>query len=101
MRLTDPLNDRQLEVLRWIDEGCPQGVTTGSTYKKSAQALQDRWLVKISKTDDSWSAAVTDMGHYDLKHGAFPPKSAALSGAPMFMPGRGQAAGPTRWPRSC
>lgn len=64
MRATDPLNDRQLEVLRWIDEGCPQGVMTGSTYKKSARALQDRRLVKISRTDDSWSAVVTDIGRY-------------------------------------
>jgi hypothetical protein len=36
MRLTDPLNDRQLEVLRWIANGCPDGIMTGHAYKTTA-----------------------------------------------------------------
>ena len=74
MRLTDPLNDRQLEVLRWIADGCRPGVMVGSTYKVSARALRDRRLVMVSKADDSWSAEVTETGRYYLKHGSFPPK---------------------------
>lgn len=66
----------------------------GSTYKKSARALQDRRLVKISKTDDSWSAVVTDIGHYYLKHRSFPPKSTALTGKPMSTPSRAKTTAP-------
>jgi hypothetical protein len=36
--LYGPLNPRQVAVLRWIAEGCPDGVMTGSTYKMTAVA---------------------------------------------------------------
>jgi hypothetical protein len=34
------LNDRQLAVLRWINDGCPEGVTEGEAHKISAAALR-------------------------------------------------------------
>jgi hypothetical protein len=82
MRLTASLNDRQLQVLRWIADGCPSGVMTGHGHKGTARALQDRRLVKISKRDDVWSAEMTATGTYYLKHGEFPPKGTALPKAP-------------------
>ena len=44
--LKDPLNHRQVEVLRWISEGCPDDRWTDFTYKTTASALQSRRLVE-------------------------------------------------------
>lgn len=66
-----PVNERQLEILRWIADGCPDGVMLGETYKHSAAALKSRHLVKISKRD-GWHAEVTSEGRYFLEHGAYP-----------------------------
>jgi hypothetical protein len=35
---TSPLNVRQVEVLKWIGEGCPDGVIKDFTYKTTAVA---------------------------------------------------------------
>ncbi|WP_161849191.1 hypothetical protein [Frankia sp. ACN1ag] len=37
--LRAPLNARQLEVLRWINDGCPDGVMDGHSHKVTASAL--------------------------------------------------------------
>lgn len=73
VRRTDPLTERQLEVLCWVADGCPDGVMTGHTHKSSARALEGRRLLKISKPNGAWSATVTDIGSYYLAHGSFPP----------------------------
>ncbi|MGD3110877.1 hypothetical protein [Streptomyces sp. YGL11-2] len=68
------LNDRQMEVLRWIAGGCPAG-TWGKddfSYKTSAQALQNRGLVKVSKRGGGWSAESTVAGRHYLEHGTYP-----------------------------
>lgn len=70
-----PLNARQLEVLDWIGEGCPDGIMTGHSHKVTARALQARRLVKISKGKHEWSASLTDAGRYYLDHGTFPPSN--------------------------
>jgi hypothetical protein len=54
--LIDPLNDRQLKILRWIGDGCPPDVMDGYTYKHTARSLQDRKLVYISKRSGRWAA---------------------------------------------
>lgn len=68
------VNDRQLEVLRWIADGCPDGKWTEGdfTYKTSASALKGRGLVTIKGHAKTWSAAVTAVGTHYLEHGAFP-----------------------------
>ncbi len=45
------LSERQLKVLRWIAGGCPAEAWDADdfTYKTSAQALQNRGLVKIAR----------------------------------------------------
>ncbi|MBS1695052.1 MAG: hypothetical protein JST91_22820 [Actinobacteria bacterium] len=48
MGLHDPLNHRQVEVLRWIQEGCPESRWSDSTYKTTAVALQTRRLVEVA-----------------------------------------------------
>jgi hypothetical protein len=56
--LDAPLNSRQLAVLRWIDEGCPDDRWTVVTYKAVAIALQSRRLVSVSKRGGRWKATI-------------------------------------------
>jgi len=67
----EPVNERQLEVLRWIADECPDGVMTDQTHKLSAAALKSRRLVKVSKRG-GWHAEITDDGQYYLNHGEYP-----------------------------
>ncbi|MFH8559437.1 hypothetical protein [Streptomyces sp. NPDC017988] len=60
------LNERQQAVLDWVGQGCPDGVWPDSTYKVSAQALQNRGLVKIAKRRGHWSAHLTAKGRQHL-----------------------------------
>lgn len=71
MALDTPLNTRQLEVLRWINEGCPDGRWTGISYKATAAALQNRRLVTITKRG-GWKATIEPAGIYYLTHGDYP-----------------------------
>ncbi|MDY0340543.1 MAG: hypothetical protein RBS17_04960 [Coriobacteriia bacterium] len=65
-----PLNARQVEVLQWIADGCPEGVMKDETYKLSAAALKSRRLAKVSKRG-GWHAEITDDGRYYLEHGVY------------------------------
>ncbi|MFK4213355.1 hypothetical protein [Streptomyces sp. NPDC030920] len=60
------LNERQQTVLNWVGQGCPDGVWPDSTFKVSAQALQSRGLIKITKRRGHWSANLTDKGRQHL-----------------------------------
>jgi hypothetical protein len=66
------VNARQLEVLKWIAEGCPDDVMTGDTHKVTARALESRGLVKVSGSGASWKAQTTDAGRYFVEHGEYP-----------------------------
>lgn len=63
-----PLDERQVKVLAWVAEGCPEGVWDDHTYKRSVYALGDRGLVRVDRRRGSWSAEVTDDGRYYLEH---------------------------------
>ena len=78
VRKSDPLNARQLDVLRRISSG--ENVGSGSTAKTSARALHDRGLVAVS-TRGGWHAEVTDAGHFYLDHGHHPDRPCG-TGAP-------------------
>jgi len=67
------LNDQQQAVLAWIGAGCPAGMMTGTTYKTTAVALQNRRLVTISRQRGRWTAEPTTDGTYYVAHGAYPP----------------------------
>lgn len=73
MPLNAPLNSRQIAVLRWIGEGCPDGRWTDSTYKTVAIALQSRRLVSVSKRGGRWTATIEQAGGDYLAHGDYPP----------------------------
>lgn len=90
VRLTDPLSERQIAILRWIAEGCAAGVVEGHTYKNTARSLHDRRLVVVTKRRGIWSAAVTDVGRYYLEHGSFPPTNGTRPSG-RVVPNAGQA----------
>lgn len=73
MALDTPLNTRQLEVLRWISDGCPDGRWTDFTFKTTANALASRRLATVSKRRGSWSAAILSAGEFYLANGTYPP----------------------------
>ena len=71
MSIGTPLNNRQVEVLRWISEGCAEGRWADFGYKVSAASLQARRLVKVSKRG-GWKATIEPAGLYYLQHGDYP-----------------------------
>ena len=71
--LDTPLNDRQLDVLTWVGEGCLARDWPNQAYKTVAIALQNRRLLTISKKGGQWRADLLDAGHHYLAHGTYPP----------------------------
>lgn len=69
------VNDRQLDVLRWIAEGCPEGKWPADdfSYKTSAIALNSRGLAAIKGRGRAWMASITEAGTHYLEHGTYPP----------------------------
>lgn len=96
-----PVNARQLEVLQWIADGCPDGVMKDYTYKTTAVALQGRRLVTVTRKRGGWRAQLTAAGSYYLEHSRYPEDlpasgSPAVCGSPAVQPVRpagGQRAG--------
>ncbi|OBH59003.1 hypothetical protein A5687_21320 [Mycobacterium mantenii] len=72
MTLDAPLNGRQLAVLRWVSEGCPEGRWTNFSFKTSAAAVEWRGLVSVSKRGGMWRATVTPAGTHYLANGNYP-----------------------------
>jgi excisionase family DNA binding protein len=70
------LTDRQVQVLRWIADGCPERSWPDETHKLTARALQDRGLARVSRKRKVWAATITEAGRYYLEHGAYKPKPA-------------------------
>jgi hypothetical protein len=56
------LTEQQVSLLRWIAEGCPEGVMDGMSHRVSAAALRNRGLVTISGRGSTWAAKITDAG---------------------------------------
>ncbi|WP_319446904.1 MULTISPECIES: hypothetical protein [unclassified Mycobacterium] len=73
MAFDTPLNDRQVDVLRWIHDGCPDGRWPDFTFKTTAAALASRRLVTISRRGGVWSAAILAAGQHYLTSGQYPP----------------------------
>lgn len=67
------VNERQLSVLQWVEDGCPAGAWETSSYKTTCQALQNRGLVTVSRKGGQWSVALTSAGRHYLAHGIYPP----------------------------
>ena len=56
------LSENQVVILRWVAEGCPDGIMDGHTHRISAAALRSRGLLKIAGRGPTWTAEVTDAG---------------------------------------
>lgn len=61
---TIALNLRQIEILDWIKNGCPDGVygMEDTSYRISARVLANKGLVKIAGRGPAWTAVVTARG---------------------------------------
>ena len=88
------LSARQVEVLRWIADGCPDGVMSGHTYKTTALALQNRRLAAVSKRRGGWQAVITDAGRFYLANGTYPDLPARSKPASAVTPRRPPAPRP-------
>lgn len=75
MPVDSRVNPRQLDVLKWISEGCPPGRWPPDDYSHilSARALANRGLVTVKGRGPRWSATITDDGKHYLTYGAYPP----------------------------
>jgi hypothetical protein len=71
--LNAPLNQRQIDVLSWVSDGCPDGHWKDFTHKTTASALEWRGLLTISKRGGIWTASITPAGAHYLKTGNYPP----------------------------
>lgn len=57
------LTQKQLDVLKWVRDGCPEGVyTDGWEHRISARALERRGLVSIGGRGPTWVATITSDG---------------------------------------
>lgn len=87
--MKSPLNDRQLDVLKWITGGCLAGSWPEGdySYKTSAAALKARGLVTITGHAKTWSASTTEAGTYYLEHGTYPPNSSGVQASSVGAAG--------------
>lgn len=72
-----PLTPHQVELLRWLSDGCPKRDWPDHSHKVTIRALQSRGLATISRKHKTWAAAITDRGRYYLDHGRYPPTIAS------------------------
>lgn len=61
------LTERQVEVLRWVGNGCRDGVMPDLHHRISAAALRSRGLVTTRGRGPSWSARITAAGREYLE----------------------------------
>ncbi len=61
------LNERQLEILRWINAGCPDDDKVDVSRRITAAALRSRGLVTVRGRGPTWSATITDKGRLFLE----------------------------------
>jgi hypothetical protein len=56
------LTEKQVELLRWIADGCPDGVMRDDFYRISAAALRNRDLITINGRGAMWNAKIAPAG---------------------------------------
>src|SRR5690242_14912605 len=98
------LNQNQLDLLRWIDAGCP-GDPPGKGYahRVSAAALRSRRLVQVRGKGRTWTAKLTDAGRQYLAPAEAPearaPRQANVSVTQEVVDEIIAAGGRKRYPR--
>ncbi|WP_147268321.1 helix-turn-helix domain-containing protein [Spongiactinospora rosea] len=85
------LTDRQVKVLRWIADGCPERSWPDESHKHTARALQSRGLANVSRKRKIWTATITEAGRYYLEHGTYRPDPACETRRPRRQTTRAQA----------
>lgn len=97
------LNEKQLAILRWIADGCPEGVMKDYSHRISAAALRARGLVRVSGRGATWTATVTAAGREYLERAAGPsppvPRQANASVTKQLVDDVIAAGGSLRVPR--
>jgi hypothetical protein len=68
----DPLNERQLLLLRRVANGDELSSLADAGVRTTAYALQSRGLIHTSKRHGTFKAVVTDRGQFYLSHGRYP-----------------------------
>ena len=66
-RAADYLSLAQFDLLRWVADGCKDGVYTGTAYRVSARALHNRGFLRVSGKGRTWTAKITPKGSQRLK----------------------------------
>jgi hypothetical protein len=56
------LNEKQVALLRWIGDGCPNGVMSDDSHRISTAALRNRGLATTSGRGLAWTAKLTPAG---------------------------------------
>ncbi|PPG18963.1 hypothetical protein C5C74_08280 [Rathayibacter sp. AY1E8] len=70
-RLPSTLNEKQVEILRWVEEGCPsEWYPDGFAHRITARALDTRGYVRVLGRGPSWSAMITPAGREWLEQHA-------------------------------
>lgn len=70
------LTDRQVDILRWIADGCPERSWPDETHKNTARALESRGLVEVRRKRKIWTATITEAGNHYIEHGSYKPNPA-------------------------
>lgn len=61
------LTKHQIAILRWVGDGCPEGVMPDLHHRISIAALQKRGLVDVNGKGASWSAELAQAGEDYLR----------------------------------
>ncbi|OBH00302.1 hypothetical protein A5696_16255 [Mycobacterium sp. E2699] len=69
-RATNYLSVSQFELLRWVADGCGDGVYEGGSHRVSARALHNRGLLRVAGSGATWSAQITAEGKQRLEEEA-------------------------------
>lgn len=77
MTRSDKLNERQLTLLRRINDGTESVTSHESSLAKTTYALRDRGLVETPRVDGVWTARITPAGRFYLEHGRRPDRQTA------------------------
>lgn len=61
-RSPDHLTVAQHDLLKWVADGCPDGVYDGTSHRVSARGLHNRGLIKVTGKSKNWTARITPQG---------------------------------------
>lgn len=61
-RSPDHLTVAQHDLLKWVTDGCPDGVYDGTSHRVSARGLHNRGLIKVAGRSKTWTAKITPQG---------------------------------------